>query len=394
MLREIIVTKELIEVLHLGIKEKKTDGVCIKLPDMSTLGMISTKNKFPAIPVIINKQKHPSTRVKYLFINSGNANACTGSVGMMNAKDYVLALSKKFGCVSENILIFSTGIIGQQLPIKRVINSINKCDFKFKSSLKSASKAIMTTDKYEKWVVRKFKISGIDIEIRGICKGAGMIEPNMATMLAFIFVDIKMTKKIISKILHNCAAESFNKISVDGDMSTNDSVALVATGLNSIDLTNKKHYQHVEQNIKSVFRQLAHMIVSDGEGATKVCKLSVTKAYSFIQANQVCYSIANSNLFKTALFGEDPNWGRIIARLGSLNKIRYNSNDVVLKINGITVFKKGIPTNQSNSKKLVNSMKNSNIDVEICLNSGSYNANILTSDLSKKYVQINSKYST
>ena len=252
----------------------------------------------------------------------------------------------------------------------------------------------MTTDRYEKWVVKKFRISGVDIEIRGISKGAGMIEPNMATMLAFIFVDIKMTKSIVNKILYNCTAESFNKISVDGDMSTNDSVAFVATGLNSIDLTNKKNYQIVEQNIHSVFRQLAHMIVSDGEGATKVCKVSVTKAYSLTQANQACYSIANSNLFKTALFGEDPNWGRIIAKLGSLNKIRYNPNDVILKINGITVFMKGVPTNQSNSKKLISSMKNVSIDVEICLNSGSHNANMFTSDLSRKYVQINSKYST
>ena len=387
-------TKESIEVLHLGIKGKKSDGVCIKLPDRSTLGLISTKNKFPAVPVIINKQNHPYSKVKYLFINSGNANACTGNIGMKNAKDYIHALSRKFRCVSENILIFSTGIIGQQLPIKSIINSINKCDFKFKSSIKNASKAIMTTDRYEKWVVKKFRISGIEIEIRGVSKGAGMIEPNMATMLAFIFVDIKMTKSIINKILHNCAAESFNKISVDGDMSTNDSVAFVATGLNSIDLKNKKNYQIVEQNIKSVFRQLAHMIVSDGEGATKVCKVSVTKAYSLTQANQVCYSIANSNLFKTALFGEDPNWGRIIARLGSLSKIRYNSYDVVLKINGITVFMKGVPTNQSNSKKLISSMKNSNIDVEICLNSGPHTADMFTSDLSKKYVQINSKYST
>ena len=385
---------ELIEVLHLGIKGKKADGVCIKLPDTSTLGIISTKNKFPAVPVIINKLKHPYSKVKYLFINSGNANACTGSIGMRNAKDYIRALSRKLGCVSENILIFSTGIIGEQLPIKRIINSINKCDFKFKSSLKNASKAIMTTDRYEKWVVKKFRISGVDIEIRGISKGAGMIEPNMATMLAFIFVDIKMTKSIVNKILYNCTAESFNKISVDGDMSTNDSVAFVATGLNSIDLTNKKNYQIVEQNIHSVFRQLAHMIVSDGEGATKVCKVSVTKAHNLTQANQACYSIANSNLFKTALFGEDPNWGRIIARLGSLNKIRYNPNDVILKINGITVFMKGVPTNQSNSKKLISSMKNVSIDVEICLNSGSHNANMFTSDLSRKYVQINSKYST
>ena len=313
---------------------------------------------------------------------------------MRNAKDYITALSNRLGCKSDNILIFSTGIIGQQLPIKRIIASINKCEFKFSSSLKRASKAIMTTDRYEKWIVRKFKMSGIDVEIRGLCKGAGMIEPNMATMLAFVFIDIKATTKILSKILQSCAAESFNKISVDGDMSTNDSVALVATGLNSIDLTNKKNYKIVEQNIQSVFSQLAHMIVSDGEGATKVCKVSVTKAFTLDQARQTCYSISNSNLFKTALFGEDPNWGRIIARLGSLSKVKYNSSEVVLKINGVTVFMKGVPTDKSNSKKLISSMKNSNIDVEICLNSGSHNASMFTSDLSKKYVQINSKYTT
>ena len=177
-------------------------------------------------------------------------------------------------------------------------------------------------------------------------------------------------------------------------MSTNDSVALVATGSNSIDLTNKKNYHIIEQNILNVFKQLAHMIVSDGEGATKVCKVSITKALSLPQAKRACYSIANSNQFKTALFGEDPNWGRIVARLGSLSKVRYTPKDVVLKINGITVFMRGVPTELSNSCKLNSSMKNSNIDVEICLNSGKFDASMFTSDLSRKYVQINSKYTT
>ena len=387
-------TKESIEVLHLGIKEKKPDGVCIKLSDTSLVEIISTINKFPAIPIMINRQKSSSSKIKYLFINSGNANACTGKIGMKNAKDYIRALSSKLGCKSDNILVFSTGIIGQQLPITKVITSINKCDFIFKSSIKKASKAIMTTDKYEKWVVKKFKLSGIEVEIRGLCKGAGMIEPNMATMLAFIFVDIKASKNILRKILRNCAAESFNKISVDGDMSTNDSVALVATGLSTIDLTNKKNYEIVEKNIQDVFSQLAHMIVSDGEGATKVCKVSVTKAYTHFEAKQTCYSIANSNLFKTALFGEDPNWGRIIARLGSLNKVRYNSNDIILKINGIKVFMKGVPTNESKSNKLKSAMKSTNITIEICLNSGKHTASMFTSDLTSKYIQINSKYTT
>ena len=394
MLRETVMTKESIEVLHLGIKEKKSDGVCIKLPNTSSVEIISTKNKFPAIPIIINKKRSSVSKIKYLFINSGNANACTGKIGMKNAKDYIKALSNKLGCISNNILIFSTGIIGQQLPITNVISSINKCDFNFKSSLKKASMAIMTTDKYEKWTVKKFKLSGVDIEVRGLCKGAGMIEPNMATMLAFIFIDIKIPKKILRRILRKCAAESFNKISVDGDMSTNDSVALVATGSNIIDLNNTKNYQVIQQNIQNVFCQLAHMIVSDGEGATKVCKISVTKAHSLTQAKTTCYSIANSNLFKTALFGEDPNWGRIVAKLGSLDKIKYNSNDIILKINGIKVFMKGVPTDDSTSSKLKSVMKNSNINIEICLNSGIHNASMFTSDLTSKYIQINSKYTT
>ena len=386
--------KELIQILHLGIKEKKSDGVCIKLPDDSCIGIISTRNKFPAIPIIINKQHLLKSKIKYMFINSGNANACTGELGMKNARSYIKKLSEKLRCAPDSILIFSTGIIGQQLPLKKMISSIDKCGFQFKSSIRAASKAIMTTDRYEKWVVKKFKISGKEIEIRGLCKGAGMIEPDMATMLAFIFVDINVNKTIIKRLLKSCADESFNKISVDGDMSTNDSVALVATGSNSIDLTNKKNYHIVEQNIQNVFKQLAHMIVSDGEGATKVCKISITKAHTLTQAKEACYSIANSNLFKTALFGEDANWGRIVARLGSLSKVRYTPKDVVLKINGITVFMKGVPTNQSNSYKLNSSMKNFNIDVEICLNSGKFDASMFTSDLSRKYVQINSKYTT
>jgi len=380
--------------LKLGLKKNTTDGLLICLSKSSTTELIFTLNKFAAAPVIISKQNIIKSNPKYIFINSGNANACTGKEGITNTKRILNLLAKRLNCNSNEIIIMSTGIIGRQLPIDDIEKSIIKNTLNNYSSLKDAASSIMTTDDYPKYLSKEYKIGSKKIMFSGLCKGAGMIEPNMATMLAFIFVDIKMTKSIVNKILYNCTAESFNKISVDGDMSTNDSVAFVATGLNSIDLTNKKNYQIVEQNIHCVFRQLAHMIVSDGEGATKVCKVSVTKAYSLTQANQACYSIANSNLFKTALFGEDPNWGRIIARLGSLNKIRYNSNDVVLKINGITVFMKGVPTNQSNSKKLISSMKNSSIDVEICLNSGSHNANMFTSDLSKKYVQINSKYST
>jgi len=386
----------LIETLNLGIKKNKPDAVCFKIPVGASVALITTKNKYAAAPVLLSRENIKKKTPRYLLINSGNANACTGKKGAENAKECISYISKKLNCKKEEVLLFSTGIIGQQLPIKKISASINSHDFKFKSSWKSAAKSIMTTDKFHKYINKNIVIKGIKINIQAICKGAGMIEPNMATMLSFINIETKLSKRVLTKILKKSAKYSFNRISVDGDMSTNDCVLMIASGEKSkINFESDiDAYNMLEKEIIIICQDLSRMIIKDGEGATKVIEIEILKAANLTQAKKVAYTIANSNLIKTAMYGSNPNWGRIVAKLGSIDSIKYSPNKIVFKINGYKVFEKGIQPRRFNITKLNKSMKNKEISIEIDLNNGKNSFSLLTSDLTKKYVHINSAYTS
>jgi len=388
--------KVLIDILNIGVKEKKKDAVCFKLPELSKIAVVSTKNKYAAAPVILSKYNVSKFNPKYILVNSGNANACTGKLGMLNAIKCTKSISKKFNCLKENILLSSTGIIGRQLPIDRIIKSIEDHNFKFKSTWKQAASAIMTTDKFSKHITRTFLLNKTRITINAICKGAGMIEPNMATMLSFISINVDLKKSLLLKILKKSVNSSFNAISVDGDMSTNDTVMLISTGENKeLDFNaNTKILKILENELKNVCHDLSKMIIEDGEGATKIIKVIVHKAYNALQAKKIAYSLANSNLIKTAMYGADPNWGRIIARLGSINNINYDANKIILKINNQIIFENGLQSKKCNLKQLNKSMMKKNIIIDIYINSGKDMHMVLTSDLSHEYVHINSAYTT
>ena len=395
MLRELKTVKLKIQSLNIGIKNKKDDAVCFEIPRGSKTSIVSTKNKFAAAPIIFNKKNIKNIKPRYLFINSGNANACTGKEGYSNLKKYAKKLSGKLNCEDNEILFFSTGIIGEQLPISKILNSIDKHKFPFNSSLSSASRAIMTTDKFPKIIQKRIKILGEEIKIQGICKGAGMIEPNMATMLAFVFIDISVNQRFLRKLLMDCISETFNKISVDGDMSTNDSVVLVSTGENNkIDMSKTINQNRLKRELLITFKDLSLMIIKDGEGATKILEVDVKNALSPSQAKKLCYAIANSNLVKTAIYGEDPNWGRIIAKIGSVENIDFDVKKVKLYLNKILVFKSGIATSDAKSSKLKKSMKQRNIIISLSLGAGEKGSSIITADLTKKYVHINSAYTS
>ena len=388
--------KVLIDIFNIGIKDKKKDAVCFKLPELSKIAVVSTKNKYAAAPIILSKYNASKFKSKYILVNSGNANACTGTVGMSNAIKCTKSISKKFSCLKENVLLSSTGIIGRQLPINKIIKSIEDHDFKFKSTWKQAASAIMTTDKFSKHISRSFVLNKIKITINAVCKGAGMIEPNMATMLSFISINVDLKKLLLLKILKKAVNSSFNTISVDGDMSTNDTVMLISTGENK-ELNfnaNTKILKILENEIKNVCHDLSKMIIEDGEGATKIIKITVHKSYNSLQAKKIAYSLANSNLIKTAMYGADPNWGRIIARLGSINNINYDENKVSLKINNKIIFENGLQSKKCNLKQLNKSMMKKNITIDIYMNSGKDTHTVLTSDLSHEYVHINSAYTT
>ena len=388
--------KVLIDILNIGIKGNKKDAVCFKLPDMSTTAVVSTKNSFAAAPVILSKSNLLKCNPKYILVNSGNANACTGKTGMTNAIMCTKILSTKFKCNKENILLASTGIIGRQLPIDMIKQSIEGYNFKFKSTWKQAASAIMTTDKFSKYVTRSFLLNNTKITINAICKGAGMIEPNMATMLSFISINIDVKKALLLKILKKSVNSAFNTISVDGDMSTNDTVMLITTGENkNLNFNNNsKIFKILDMKLTEVCRDLSEMIIKDGEGATKAVKICVHNAYNDLQAKKIAYSLANSNLIKTAMHGADPNWGRIIARLGSINNVKYSEKRVILKINNKLIYENRLQSKKCNLKSLNKSMMKKNITIDLYLNSGKGIYTVLTSDLSHEYVDINSAYTT
>ena len=379
--------------LELGIKKNKTDGLLIQLPSESNTAIITTKNKFAAAPVKISKENIKTGSIKYIFVNSGNANACTGVKGYQNTKRILSSLSKKLLCSSDEILIMSTGIIGRQLPINKITHSISSHDFDNYCSLKSAASAIMTTDKYPKYLTKSYMLGRKKIRFRGLCKGAGMIEPNMATMLSFIETDVSLSKSFINKALKYCSNLSFNSISVDGDMSTNDTVVFASTGNVSFDINNKNLETKFLACASDFFIQLSSMIVKDGEGATKFIKLKINNSRSIGLAQKIARKISNSLLVKTAMYGSDPNWGRIVASIGSVDSKDIHPNKISLKINNILCFKNGNAIDNGTAK-LKKSMTKNSIELSIDLNNGKFDQVIYFSDLSHDYVNINSEYTS
>tara|TARA_A100001388_G_scaffold43088_1_gene27875 strand:- start:184 stop:1347 length:1164 start_codon:yes stop_codon:yes gene_type:complete len=379
--------------LKLGIKKNMIDGLLIHIPLGSRTAMITTKNKFAASPVIVSRENIKSRIIKYIFINSGNANACTGKEGNKNTEQILKTLSKKLNCSFDQILIMSTGIIGRQLPIKKIIESINNSDLNIYSNIKKAATAIMTTDKYPKYLTETYKIGSNKVTFRGICKGAGMIEPNMATMLGFIETNVDLPKTLLKKYLKQCADISFNSISVDGDMSTNDTVVFSSTGELKLNMKNKSIETKFLSFASNFFIRLSSLIVKDGEGATKFIKLNVINAKSLILAQEVSKKISSSILVKTAMFGEDPNWGRIVASIGSIESCDIKPLNIKLMINNILCFKNGISLN-SGSKRLEKSMRKSTIEITVDLNHGKHKQSMYFSDLSYDYIRINSEYTT
>ena len=378
---------------NLGIKKKVCDGLLIVLTEKSITSIVSTQNKFAAAPVLASKKNINRSVPRYIFINSGNANACTGVEGSDNVKIILESLSNKLDCKPSEIIIMSTGIIGRQLPMNNIIRSISKNSLNDYSTIKAAAQSIMTTDKYPKYLTRSYKINSNTIVFKGICKGAGMIEPNMATMLGFIETNVVMTKQKLNKYLKHCSDLSFNSISVDGDTSTNDCVALTTTNQISLDLTKKLIENKFLKCAVEFFIELSSMIVRDGEGATKIIQLNVINAKNKNLAQEICKKVSHSLLVKTAMYGEDPNWGRIIASLGSVNSPLSNVNKIKLYINDILCFEKGT-AKDNGSSQLKKSMKKNTIIVTIDLNNGKTNQTIYFSDLSHEYVDINSKYTT
>ena len=339
-----------------------------------------------------------SKKIKALFVNTKNANALTGKQGF----DSMLTIAKEINKVEKiknNEFYFaSTGVIGEKFPIekiqKQIPNLVNGLKETSSKNWINASKAIMTTDTIEKLAKASFKIKNKNINIAGIAKGSGMIFPNMGTMLGFIFTDLNISNNLLKKALQNNLDKTFNAISVDGDTSTNDMVLLFSTGKannKQIKKVNSKEYKVFENKLHDVMLSLAKQITVDGEGATKLIELNIKGAKNSEDAKKIAFSIANSQLFKTAVAGEDPNWGRILMAIGK-SKVKINQQKIDLKLGTQLIFKKGNISKQYKESLAARYMKQCNLKIDVNLGLGKKSFKAFTCDLTHDYITINADY--
>ena len=351
-----------------------------------------TTNLVKAAPVKICMKKIKSGKGRVLVVNSGNANACTGTQGTKNANDVVAHISKQLGIKSSLIYPCSTGVIGTQLPMERIVPAILALAQNVgKTSLEDVALAIMTTDTFPKMITKKVKVGNTMGTISGICKGAGMIAPNMATMLCFILTDIAVEQKTLSKTLKNSVNKSFNRITIDGDMSTNDTVLMMANGaLGNVPLTEKsEEFRSFQKALDDLAYELAALVVKDGEGATKLIEVNVKGSRSEAVATRAALSIANSSLVKTAIYGNDANWGRIMCALG-YSGVSFREEKTDIFFNNIKVVKGGLANNKD--REATETLKAKTIKITVDLNSGSASSKVLTCDLTEEYIRINAEY--
>lgn len=354
-----------------------------------------TQNKVAAAPVHVSKLTVKNGTAHAVISNAGCANACTGDEGLKNAHNMGEVTAKTLGCKPEEVIVGSTGVIGVQLPMDTITAGIPKVAAELSpTGSADASAAILTTDTKSKTATATFTVGGKEVHIGGIAKGSGMIRPNMATMLCYITTDLAITPALLQKALSAAVNLSFNMISVDGDMSTNDMCIVLANGLAGNDIidTENEDFETVKEVLKNITIELAKQIAADGEGAGKFITINIHNAVDFNDAKTVGMAVANSPLVKTAFFGEDPNWGRIICAVG-YSGANMVSEKTTLSIGGIPIFTKGMGTDY-NEAALRAIMAEHDIVVDIDLNQGTESATVWTCDLTYGYVKINGEYHT
>lgn len=382
-----------------GIKTVgKEDLVLIKIADGSATSSVYTKNAFCAAPVILAKRHQQQTSPKYLLINSGNANAGTGEQGMESAQKCCQAVAETAGVEVNTVLPFSTGVIGQQLPVEKMTQVIPQAYQNLSSdNWFDAAHAIMTTDTIAKAVSKQIEIDGKTITVTGMAKGSGMIRPDMATMLSYIATDAAIEQSVLDLMLHNAVEQSFNRITVDGDTSTNDACVLIATaraGNPILTDINAAAAKKLYQLIAEISQQLAHAIVRDGEGATKFIAVEVEQGIDTEECRQVAYTIAHSPLVKTALFASDPNWGRILAAVGRSGITEFDLSKVAIYLDKVCIVKSGEPASSYTEQQGQQVMDQEEITITVDLGRGDAKDTVWTCDFSYDYVKINAEYRT
>ncbi len=382
-----------------GLKKSGSRDLLICIMDEGTNAATQvTNSQTSAASIVWAKKIRKLGKARVMIANSGNANAFTGSIGIKHVEMIVQTISKELKCSQEEVYMASTGVIGEVLDCDKILKSIPSLIVKAHSydlNWEDAAKAIMTTDTFPKGASTTASINGKEVSITGIAKGSGMIAPNMGTMLAFIFTDATIPSKILESLIKDVTFKSFNSITVDGDTSTNDIFSIYATNKVKLDKpfigSDDEELIDFKRALKEVAVNLAKQIVIDGEGATKLIEITVKGASKDILAHKTAMSIANSPLFKTAVAGEDANWGRIVMAIGK-SGVEINQNEISIKIGGINVASNGAIDASYNENLLSNYMKNKEIFIEIFIGNGAGHAKIWTCDLTHGYISINADY--
>ncbi|MCL0066794.1 bifunctional glutamate N-acetyltransferase/amino-acid acetyltransferase ArgJ [Thermodesulfovibrionales bacterium] len=372
---------------------KRDLALIYSVVESSIWGMFTT-NRVKAAPVRLCMRMIKTGRGQAIVVNSGNANACTGEQGMRDAAEMAELAAGLLKLRNNRVFVCSTGVIGRPMPMEKIRPKISELVGNIgTASIMDVAAAIMTTDTFQKIISRQIEIGGRRVTILGICKGAGMISPNMATMLCFIMTDADIERVAAKTALEIAVKKSFNRITVDGDMSTNDTTLLMANGMAGNDLIqlNSREFKEFSSMLSDITYELSRMIVRDGEGATKLIEVKIKNSKSGHDAEKGAFAVANSLLVKTAIYGNDANWGRIMSALG-YSGIAIKEEKIDISFNGLKVVEGGIGTGRD--READERLKAREISIVIDLHLGKETAKVLTCDLTEEYVRINAEYRT
>lgn len=380
-----------------GVRYKDRDDlVVIEMSENTTCAVVTTKNAFCAAPVRVLREHFAKVTSRYLVINTGNANAGTGVDGIKRAKSICNALAEIAGVEVQTVLPFSTGVIGQPLNSDAVIAGLDNALASLnENNWLAAANGIRTTDTIPKLACQKIDLADVSYHVTGISKGSGMIRPNMATMLGYVATDANIAADLLQEMLTAINEHSFNRITVDGDTSTNDCCVLMATGKASsdiIDSPDHPHYQAIFDALKTVFIRLAQLIVRDGEGATKFMTVKVTGGHTTQECCDVAYAVAHSPLVKTAFFASDANWGRLLAAVGYAGVENLDTDKIDVSLDEVMICHNGEVASDYTEEAGQQVMSRPEITIHIDLARGSASDTVYTCDLSYDYIKINADY--
>jgi glutamate N-acetyltransferase/amino-acid N-acetyltransferase len=379
-----------------GIKKPdRPDLVVMELAPGSVCAAVFTQNAFCAAPVVVAREHLSQVQAVCLLVNTGNANAGTGEAGIHDARLCCEGMAKQLDCLPQAVLPFSTGVIGEPLPVGKILSGIPDALTQLdEHGWAAAATGIMTTDTVPKGASRKIEIGGQPVTITGIAKGAGMIRPDMATMLAFIATDARVGPETLQGCLSHAVGKSFNRITVDGDTSTNDACVLAATGKGPSLEAGTRDYALFSAAVTDICVQLAKAIVRDGEGATRFVTVAVEAGATTDECLQVAYTIAHSPLVKTALFAGDPNWGRILAAVGRAGLADLDLPQIEIYLDEVCIVREGGRATDYTEAAGQQVMDRKELTIRVVLNRGSCNEAVWTCDFSYDYVKINAEYRT